>query len=76
MAKFQDCEIQCNGKFVMPASRAFGRRQEIRIAIPDPKASFSATGAVLKALGSTIEWKGVFPTEAFQSHRLQALSVS
>jgi hypothetical protein len=39
-------------------------------------ASFSATGAVLKALGSTIEWKGVFPTEAFESHRLQALSVS
>jgi len=39
-------------------------------------ASFSATGAVLKALGSTIEWKGVFPTEAFQTHRLQALNLS
>lgn len=39
-------------------------------------ASFSATGAVLKALGSTIEWTGVFPTEAFQAHRLQALTVS
>lgn len=39
-------------------------------------ASFSATGAVLKALGSSIEWKGVFPTEAFQWHREQALSVS
>lgn len=39
-------------------------------------ASFSATGTALKALGSTIEWKGVFPTEAFQAHRLQALTVS
>jgi hypothetical protein len=40
------------------------------------KASFSATGTVLKALGSAIEWNGVFPTEAFQTHRLQALTVS
>jgi hypothetical protein len=40
------------------------------------KASFSATGTALKALGSTIEWNGVFPTEAFQTHRLQALTVS
>jgi hypothetical protein len=39
-------------------------------------ASFSATGTALKALGSTIEWKGVFPTEAFQTHRLQPLTVS
>lgn len=39
-------------------------------------ASFSATGTVLKALGSSIEWNGVFPTEAFQWHREQALTVS
>jgi len=39
-------------------------------------ASFSATGTALKALGSTIEWNGVFPTEAFQWHRNEALSVS
>jgi hypothetical protein len=38
--------------------------------------SFSATGTLLKALGQTIEWKGVFPTEAFQWHREQALTVS
>lgn len=30
----------------------------------------------LKALGQKIEWNGVFPTEAFQWHREQALSVS
>jgi hypothetical protein len=38
--------------------------------------SFKATGTSLKALGSTIEWKGVFPTEAFQTRRNQALTVS
>jgi hypothetical protein len=40
------------------------------------KASFTATGTALKALGSTIEWNGVFPTEAFEWHRTQALTVS
>lgn len=39
-------------------------------------ASFTATGAKLTSLGSSIEWKGVFPTEAFQSKREQAISVS
>ncbi len=40
------------------------------------KASFTATGTKLTALGSEIEWNGVFPTEAFQWKREQALSVS
>jgi hypothetical protein len=40
------------------------------------KSSFAATGTALKALSSTIEWNGVFPTEAFQWHREQALSAS
>jgi hypothetical protein len=40
------------------------------------KTTFSATGTALKALGSTIEWNGVFPTEAFEWHREQALTVS
>lgn len=39
-------------------------------------ASFKATKTELKALGSTIQWTGVFPTEAFQWHRNQALTVS
>jgi hypothetical protein len=38
--------------------------------------TLAATGTVLKALSSKIEWNGVFPTEAFQWHREQALSVS
>jgi hypothetical protein len=39
-------------------------------------ASFTATGTKLSALKNSIEWKGVFPTEAFEWHRGQALSVS
>lgn len=38
--------------------------------------TLSATGTELKALSQKIEWNGVFPTEAFQWHREQALSVS
>jgi hypothetical protein len=38
--------------------------------------SFSATKTKLTALGSTVQWEGLFPTEAFEWHRNQALSVS
>ena len=38
--------------------------------------TLSASGTELKALGQKIEWNGLFPTEAFQWHREQALSVS
>lgn len=38
--------------------------------------SFSTTKTELKALGNPVQWTGVFPTEAFQSHREQAISVS
>lgn len=39
-------------------------------------ASFSATETKLKALSQTIQWNGLFPTEAFEWHREQALTVS
>lgn len=39
-------------------------------------ATMSASGTELKALSQKIEWNGLFPTEAFQWHREQALSVS
>ena len=39
-------------------------------------ATFTATGTALKALATKIEWNGLFPTEAFQWHREQAISVS
>jgi hypothetical protein len=38
--------------------------------------SFSATKTELKALGGKAEWTGVFPTEAFEWHRDQPLTVS
>jgi hypothetical protein len=38
--------------------------------------SFKATKTELKALSGTANWTGVFPTEAFQWHREQALTVS
>ena len=37
--------------------------------------TFTATGAVLKVGGTKIEWNGVFPTEGFEWHREQAISV-
>lgn len=38
--------------------------------------TIKASKTELKALGSQIEWNGLFPTEAFEWHRNQALSVS
>jgi hypothetical protein len=38
--------------------------------------TFSATGTSLKFGSNKVEWNGLFPTEAFQWHREQALSVS
>jgi len=38
--------------------------------------TLAATGTALKALSGKAEWSGVFPTEAFQWHREQALSAS
>jgi hypothetical protein len=38
--------------------------------------TLGATKTELIALGQKIDWNGVFPTEAFQWHREQALSVS
>lgn len=38
--------------------------------------SFVATKTALKALGSSVQWEGVFPTEAYEWHREQALTVS
>lgn len=38
--------------------------------------SFKATGTELKSLGESVEWNGVFPTEAFQWHRGEPISVS
>lgn len=38
--------------------------------------TFATTGTELKMLENKVEWNGFFPTEAFEWHREQALSVS
>lgn len=38
--------------------------------------TFKATGTKLSALGSSVEWQGFFPTEAFEWNREKALTVS
>ncbi len=38
--------------------------------------TLTATGTSLKAMSTKIEWNGLFPTEAFQWHREQAISAS
>ena len=38
--------------------------------------TFATTGTKLTALSSSIEWNGVFPTEAFEWHREQVLTAS
>jgi hypothetical protein len=37
------------------------------------KATFEATATSLKVGSSSVEWKGVFPTEGFEAHREQTL---
>ena len=39
-------------------------------------ASFAATGAELNAFGTEVAWEGFFPAEAFETHRLEKLTVS
>lgn len=39
-------------------------------------ASFETTKTKLEAVGTKVKWTGFFPTEAFQWHREQALTVS
>jgi hypothetical protein len=65
-----------DGTLAKVIGTAGGRIDNVAETATFDAASFSATGTALKALGSTIEWKGVFPTEAFQWHREQALTVS
>ena len=38
------------------------------------KATFEAAGASLKDASTSVEWKGEFPTEPFEKHRLEKLA--
>lgn len=39
-------------------------------------ATFTASGTALSSFGNKVEWNGVFPTEAFEWHRNEALTAS
>jgi hypothetical protein len=40
------------------------------------KTTFTATGTQLKVGATSVEWKGLFPTEGFEAHREQAIEVA
>jgi hypothetical protein len=69
-------ECVLGGFVVEVAGSAGGRIDNTTESATFDKASFSATGTKLTAFGETTEWTGVFPTEAFEWHREQALTAS
>lgn len=69
-------ECSLNGLLVRVTGSAGGLIDNVAETATFNAASFSATKTELKALSGKAEWSGVFPTEAFQLHRNQALTVS
>jgi hypothetical protein len=70
--------IECSlgGLLVRVTGSAGGLLDNVAETATFNAASFSATKTELKALSGKAEWSGVFPTEAFEWHRNQALTVS
>jgi hypothetical protein len=73
---YSGAQCAVNGTLVVVKGTAGGLTSNETETATFDAASFTATGTKLSALGSSVEWKGVFPTEAFQWHREQALSIS
>jgi hypothetical protein len=69
-------ECVLGGTLVTVSGSAGGSIDNVAETATFSSTTLSATGTELKALGQKIEWSGLFPTEAFQWHREQALSVS
>ena len=69
-------ECSLGGLLVRVTGSAGGLLDNVAETATFNAASFSATKTELKALSSKAEWSGVFPTEAFQWHRNQPLTVS
>ncbi len=64
-----------NGTTVTVTGSAGGSIDNATESATFSKATLEATKTELKAMGQKIEWNGVFPTEAFEWHREQALTV-
>lgn len=69
-------ECVLGGTLVTVTGSAGGSIDNVAETATFSSTTLSATKTELKALGQKIEWSGLFPTEAFQWHREQALSVS
>lgn len=69
-------ECALNETLVIVSGSAGGSIDNTKETATFNSTTLSATKTELKALASKIEWNGLFPTEAFQWHREQALSVS
>lgn len=70
----EECAV--GGTLVVVSGTAGGSIDNTAETATFNNATFTATGTSLKALATKIEWNGLFPTEAFQWHREQAISVS
>lgn len=73
---YEGAECAVGGLLVRVTGKAGGRIDNTAETATFDSASFKATKTELKALNSAIQWQGVFPTEAFEWHREQALTVS
>lgn len=73
---YSGAECVLGGMTVKVTGTAGGRVDNATEIATFDSASFSATKTKLSAFGSSVLWEGVFPTEAFEVHRLEAISVS
>lgn len=74
--KYAGAECALGGILVSVTGTAGGLLDNATETATFNSTTFGATKTELKALATKIQWTGLFPTEAFQWHREQALSVS
>jgi len=73
---YAGAECALGGLTVKVTGTAGGRVDNTVETATFDSSSFAATKTELKALSQKILWQGVFPTEAFEWHRNEAISVS
>ena len=73
---YAGAECALGGLTVKVTGTAGGRIDNVAETATFDSASFAATATELKALSQKILWQGIFPTEAFEWKREQALTVS
>ncbi len=69
-------ECALGGTKIAVTGSAGGLYTNLSETITFSSSTFPATGTELKALGSTVEWKGVFSTEATGPHHGEKLTIS